>query len=107
MLDQTQTRKWFVAALETGCVALGNPSGPVLVRNLDPADARLIAAAPDLLEALRPMADWWTAYKSTCGNGYADDSKPLIDNFPLLTYGHCRRAAEVLAALEGLEAQSR
>jgi hypothetical protein len=43
-----------------------------------------------------PLSSWLEAYNSTCdyyGSGRADDTLPLMGNFPLLTFGHIRAAA--------------
>lgn len=62
------------------------------------ADARLIAAAPELLEALRPLAAW----AALRPDGASDDEAILhaAGTWPI-TWGDATRAAAAIAKAEG------
>jgi hypothetical protein len=46
---------WKIGAYESGQVAVDRANGTEVTGFIDPADAQLIAAAPDLLDALRQV----------------------------------------------------
>ena len=46
---------WRIGAIESGMVAIDGANGEEVTGFVSPEDGRLIAAAPDLLEALREM----------------------------------------------------
>jgi hypothetical protein len=100
------------------CVQIGNDETYTTVE-VKPADARLIAAAPDLLaerdaalaretrlaEALRPFAEYagrlngWPDETSTCVLFAQADG--TLQQKPTVDLGHCRRAAAALAEYDG------
>ena len=48
---------WRIGAIESGMVAIDGANGEEVTGFVSPEDGRLIAAAPDLLEALKDMTD--------------------------------------------------
>ena len=44
---------WLIGAIESGMVAIDGANGEEVTGFVSPEDGRLIAAAPDLLEALK------------------------------------------------------
>ena len=54
---------WRIGAIESGMVAIDGANGEEVTGFVSPEDGRLIAAAPDLLEALRGMFAMW---RSVC-----------------------------------------
>ena len=48
---------WRIGAIESGMVAIDGANGEEVTGFVSPEDGRLIAAAPDLLEALIELAD--------------------------------------------------
>jgi hypothetical protein len=110
--------KWSVghAGFERVPTVVANrPGRPVSVarcysgkREEDEANARLIASAPDLLEAGQPVAALVAALE---GHHGFDDDKPVdarhhgggYNDFPPLTYGDLRRIAAAVAKATGAD----
>lgn len=89
---------WHVYSRNSLCVesATGNIALVNLARASE-ADARLIAAAPDLLAALKDLADW-LAY----GLNKADGAEPTAED-----HAACERvAAQARAAVDKAEGRS-
>ena len=53
-------RPWRIGAIESGMVAIDGANGEEVTGFVFPEDGRLIAAAPDLLEALQNIAEYWS-----------------------------------------------
>ena len=49
---------WRIGAIESGMVAIDGANGEEVTGFVSPEDGRLIAAAPDLLEALRRACNY-------------------------------------------------
>lgn len=49
---------WVIGAIESGMMAVDGANGEEVTGFVSPADARLIAAAPDLLQALKVISVW-------------------------------------------------
>ena len=50
---------WRIGAIESGMVAIDGANGEEVTGFVSPEDGRLIAAAPDLLDALQNIAEYW------------------------------------------------
>ena len=61
---------WRIGAIESGMVAIDGANGEEVTGFVSPEDGRLIAAAPDLLEALIELAD--------CGAEAWGDDRPCV-----------------------------
>lgn len=61
---------WRVGAIESGMVAIDGANGEEVTGFVSPEDGRLIAAAPDLLEALIELAD--------CGAEAWGEDRPCV-----------------------------
>ena len=61
---------WRIGAIESGMVAIDGANGEEVTGFVSPEDGRLIAAAPDLLEALIELAD--------CGAEAWGEDRPCV-----------------------------
>ena len=59
---------WRIGAIESGMVAIDGANGEEVTGFVSPEDGRLIAAAPDLLEALQVMVRDYTAAHADSGS---------------------------------------
>jgi hypothetical protein len=74
MSTQHTPGPWEIGAYESGQMAVDGANGEQVTGFIAPADARLIAAAPDLLEALKEArATLATALKSTAPDWFVTE----------------------------------
>ena len=59
---------WRIGAIESGMVAIDGANGEEVTGFVSPEDGRLIAAAPDLLEALQVMVRDYAAAHASIGD---------------------------------------
>ena len=60
---------WRIGAIESGMVAIDGANGEEVTGFVSPEDGRLIAAAPDLLEALQDVDALWMHHSIAHGDG--------------------------------------
>jgi hypothetical protein len=68
--SRPENKPWVVDAIESGRGAVSTTDGKEVTGWIDLEDAFLIAAAPDLLEALRDMLAGWVYIRETYGDLY-------------------------------------